>query len=121
MNGSVTGVRSIDIDVSSLTDATRFYRDVWNLTVVETSQSCVHLRATCPAHHVLALHQSIVGPVGRWQMMMAALQGLGGQRILGATKPGQDLAHPVSMATPRGSNAKRAHWTYRTVCGEALA
>lgn len=65
MTVSVKGVRSIDIEVSNLAEALRFYVDVWGLTVVESTRESAYLRATGHYHHIVALHQASGTPFVR--------------------------------------------------------
>ena len=56
-NPIVTGLRSVEIAVSDLTDATRFYEECWGLEVAEKHGSSVYLRGTGQEHHALVLHE----------------------------------------------------------------
>ncbi len=53
----INGVRSVDFGLPDLESATRFYEELWGLTVVAKSPDSVYLRATGPDFYVLALHR----------------------------------------------------------------
>jgi catechol 2,3-dioxygenase len=53
----VTALRSVDIDVPTLTTAERFYTEVWGLTVAARAPGAVYFRGTGDDHHILALHE----------------------------------------------------------------
>ena len=54
---AVDGVRIVDLGVSDLAEAGRFFTEVWRLDRVAERAGSAYLRSTGPAHHVLALHQ----------------------------------------------------------------
>jgi catechol 2,3-dioxygenase len=54
----VTALRSVDLGTPDLARSEAFYRDVWGLERVATSEDVVYLRATGSDHHVVALHRS---------------------------------------------------------------
>jgi catechol-2,3-dioxygenase len=53
----VSGLRGIEIGVPDLAEAELFFTRTWGLTTVSRTHDAIHLRATGPAHHVLALHR----------------------------------------------------------------
>ncbi|HUP07710.1 MAG TPA: VOC family protein [Caldimonas sp.] len=55
--GAITGLRALELGVSSLELSTRFYVDVWGLNVVSEHDGLRYLRAAGPAHHALALRE----------------------------------------------------------------
>ncbi len=55
---AVTGVRKIEMEHADPVRAAKFYTDVWNLNEVVRADGAIYLRATCAAHHVLAIHPS---------------------------------------------------------------
>jgi catechol 2,3-dioxygenase-like lactoylglutathione lyase family enzyme len=65
MSVSVTGVRSVDIEVSNFAEAVRFYTDVWRLEIVHSTNQSAFLRSTARYHHVLGLYQSNGVPLVR--------------------------------------------------------
>jgi catechol 2,3-dioxygenase-like lactoylglutathione lyase family enzyme len=53
----VRGVRSVDLVVTNLDEASRFYEDVWHLSPVEARNDSRYFRGTARYHHVIGLHQ----------------------------------------------------------------
>jgi len=53
----VNGVRSVDLGVPDPKASSAFYTDVWGLSQIEERGGSIYLRATGPAHHVIALHR----------------------------------------------------------------
>lgn len=59
----VTGLRSIDYNVTDVANSARFYENCWGLAPVAQEGGAQYLRATGAEHHIVALHQgSKVGP-----------------------------------------------------------
>ena len=54
----VNGLRRVEIGVSDVALAERFYVDTWQLGVAARIASTVYLRGTGPAHHLLSLTQT---------------------------------------------------------------
>lgn len=54
---SVRAVRGVDLAVTDLKTAERFFTDVWNLETVAAAGDAVWLRATGAFHHVLTLRE----------------------------------------------------------------
>jgi catechol 2,3-dioxygenase len=52
----LTGLRGVDLGVTDVTAQTRFYTDIWRLSVVAEQNGSVYLRGSGAYHHVLALH-----------------------------------------------------------------
>ena len=52
----IRGVRSVELAVSNLEEASRFYEAVWGLAPVEARNDARYFRATGRYHHVLGLH-----------------------------------------------------------------
>jgi catechol 2,3-dioxygenase len=55
-NYLVRGVRGVDITVSNLNFASRFYCDVWNLHLQASTSHAHYLRGTSRYHHILGLY-----------------------------------------------------------------
>jgi len=56
----ICGVRSIELVVSNLDEAARFYEDIWGLKPVATARNdSRYFRGTSRYHHVLGLHQGV--------------------------------------------------------------
>ena len=55
---AITGVRKIEMEHADPVRAVKFYTDTWNLNEVARADGAIYLRATCAAHHVLAIHPS---------------------------------------------------------------
>lgn len=53
----VTAVRSVELGVTDLEAAARFYRDIWALEEVAAANGVRYLRGTGPEHHVVVLHR----------------------------------------------------------------
>lgn len=53
----VRGIRCVDVAVSNLEEASRFYRDVWGLTEVGYSAAARFYRGTGRYHHILGLFE----------------------------------------------------------------
>jgi catechol 2,3-dioxygenase len=54
---NVRAVRCVDVAVSNLEEADRFYRDIWGLTDVANRSAARFYRGTGPHHHVLGLFE----------------------------------------------------------------
>lgn len=54
--GSIRGVRSVDLVVSNLEEAVRFYETVWGLQPVEARNDARYFRGGLGYHHILSLH-----------------------------------------------------------------
>lgn len=54
----IAGLRSVALTVPSLSEAERFYTDVWRLEVADRSAGVVYLRGSGKDHHLLALHEA---------------------------------------------------------------
>jgi catechol 2,3-dioxygenase len=52
----LTGLRSVELGVTDVAAAARFYTDVWGLTPVASPGAAVYRRGTGAAHHLVALH-----------------------------------------------------------------
>lgn len=55
-------LRSVSFDVPDLTEAERFYTEVWCLEVVTRAQDAIWLRGSGRDHHLLALHAAEGAP-----------------------------------------------------------
>jgi catechol 2,3-dioxygenase-like lactoylglutathione lyase family enzyme len=53
----IRGVRSVDLVVSNLDEAARFYETVWGLQPVEAGNDARYFRGGLPYHHILGLHR----------------------------------------------------------------
>lgn len=62
---SVTGVRSIEMDLADVARAARFYSGVWGLTEVQQRDGSRYFRGTGTYHHILALHPAKGAPAFR--------------------------------------------------------
>ena len=54
---TVEWVRSVDLGVPDPKASAKFYTEAWGLTPVADNGNSIHLRATGPFHHVIALHK----------------------------------------------------------------
>jgi catechol 2,3-dioxygenase-like lactoylglutathione lyase family enzyme len=54
---ALTGLRSVELGVTDVAAAARFYTEVWGLTQVAASGDAVYLRGTGAPHHLVALHR----------------------------------------------------------------
>jgi catechol-2,3-dioxygenase len=54
--GLITGLRGVDLGVSDVAAHTRFYTDVWRLSIAAERNGVVYLRGTGEYHHILSLH-----------------------------------------------------------------
>ena len=52
----VRGVRSVELVVTNLEEAARFYETVWNLVPIETRNDSRYFRGTSGYHHLVGLH-----------------------------------------------------------------
>lgn len=55
---SVRAVRAVELGVTDLATATRFFTDVWNLAAVATAADTVDLRGTAAFRHILRLRRA---------------------------------------------------------------
>src|SRR3974390_985026 len=55
---SVHAVRAVELGVTDLETATRFFTDVWNLAPASSTNESVDLRGTATFHHILTLHRA---------------------------------------------------------------
>jgi catechol 2,3-dioxygenase len=53
--GEIAALRAVDIGVTDLSAALRFYRDVWLLELVSDLGGVLHLRGSGPFHHISTL------------------------------------------------------------------
>ncbi len=53
----VTGLRSIDYNVTDVANSARFYENCWGLAPVTQQGGVQYMRATGAEHHIVALHQ----------------------------------------------------------------
>ena len=58
MSYTVRGVRSIELEMSDVPLAIKFFTEVWNLRKSATSNGAAYLRGTRHYHHVLVLHSA---------------------------------------------------------------
>ena len=58
MSYTVRGVRSIELEMSDVPLAIKFFTEVWNLGESATSDRAAYLRGTSHYHHVLVLHSA---------------------------------------------------------------
>lgn len=58
MSYTVRGVRSIELEMSDVPLAIKFFTEVWNLRKSATSNGAAYLRGTSHYHHVLVLHSA---------------------------------------------------------------
>jgi catechol 2,3-dioxygenase-like lactoylglutathione lyase family enzyme len=56
-NGTVSGVRSIELGVRDLHQSAQFYGKVWALEEVASQADTIHFRATGSEHHVLTIRE----------------------------------------------------------------
>ena len=52
----VRGVRSVELVVTNLAEAARFYEEVWRLKPIERRNDSLFLRGSAGYHHLLGLH-----------------------------------------------------------------
>jgi catechol 2,3-dioxygenase len=57
--GLVAALRAVDVGVTDMAEATRFYRDVWLLEPVAEAPGAVWLRGSGQAHHILSLRLAL--------------------------------------------------------------
>src|SRR5712692_4468551 len=57
INAKVTGVRSVELGVTNLTQSVAFYNQVWGLEPVVSEGDTVHLRANGAEHHIVTLRE----------------------------------------------------------------
>ena len=55
---SVHAVRAVELGVTDLDTATRFFTEVWNLAPVSSTNESVDLRGTATFHHILTLRRA---------------------------------------------------------------
>jgi catechol 2,3-dioxygenase-like lactoylglutathione lyase family enzyme len=56
-NARVTGVRSVELGVTNLTQSAAFYSAVWGLEPASSEGDTIHLRANGAEHHVVTLRE----------------------------------------------------------------
>ncbi|WP_207540713.1 VOC family protein [Sabulicella rubraurantiaca] len=98
----VTLLRSVDVGVTDLAQARRFYSEVWLLTEVAEDDGVVRLAGTGPIHHVLTLRESPRPGVLRVELGAsdaAAVDALH-RRIMEAGRPVS--GPPARLARPGG-------------------
>jgi catechol 2,3-dioxygenase len=54
--GWITGLQGVDLGLTDVAAARRFYEDVWRLSPVAERKGSVYLRGSGAYHHILALH-----------------------------------------------------------------
>ena len=113
----VTGVRSVDLGVSDLTKAAKFYQEIWGLDRVAERGGSLYLRGTGAAHHLVALHSRPRGELLRFDLAApdkAAVDALHQQLAaagLGAIDAPAALAEPgegygFAFRDPEGRNVR---------------
>ncbi|MEZ2409014.1 VOC family protein [Bosea sp. RCC_152_1] len=55
---TITGVRSVELELADPERSARFYTDVWHLSEVARAGDTIYLRGTAEFHHILALRPS---------------------------------------------------------------
>lgn len=58
MRTTISGVRSVELELADPERAARFYADVWHLTEIARVGETIYLRGTAGFHHILALRPS---------------------------------------------------------------
>lgn len=56
-SAKVTGVRSVELGVTNLTQSAAFYSAVWGLDPVASDGDTIHLRANSSEHHIVTLRE----------------------------------------------------------------
>src|SRR3954452_24447648 len=109
----VIAIRSVELGVTDLARAEKFYRDVWGLRVADRQDGIVYLRATGTDHHVLALRPHCtaeilsvsfrVNDAAVVEQIAARTEGAGGIVIApSAPNPEPDGGWVMKIATPEG-------------------
>jgi catechol 2,3-dioxygenase len=99
MSCLIRSVRSVELVVSNLDEAMRFYEEVWGLAPVEAGHDRRYFRATGGYHHVLGLHLGPRPAVLRINFDVADRGAIGElhRAIAGA---GGSASAPAELSTP---------------------
>ena len=83
-NARVTGLRSVELGVTNLTQSAAFYSQVWGLEPVVSDGDTIHLRGNGTEHHAVTLRERpTAGPAGR---ALRRREPRGGRRAARAAK-----------------------------------
>jgi catechol 2,3-dioxygenase-like lactoylglutathione lyase family enzyme len=97
----IRGVRSVEVVVSNLSEAARFYADIWQLAPVETRNDAQYFRGTANYHHLLGVHLGAQPAVIRIVFDLADRQAIAHlHRTIEAA--GLKPTPPVELASPGG-------------------
>ncbi|HXP31783.1 MAG TPA: VOC family protein [Stellaceae bacterium] len=99
---SVNGVRSVDLGVTDLKAAAKFYTEIWGLRPVAERAGSVYLRGTGPSHHIVALHARPKGELLRVDLTApdkAAVEAIHAQVREAGSK---DVEKPAPIGEPGG-------------------
>lgn len=98
----VTGLRSVDYNVTDVATSAKFYETCWGLTPVVEVDGVRYLRATGAAHHIVALHE---GPTAGAKCIHFAAddkQAVDGLHAKLAGLGAPIAAPPAALTTPGG-------------------
>lgn len=99
---AISGVRSVDLGVSDLAKATKFYTEVWGLVSVATRPGSVYLRGTGPYHHIVALHARPKGELLRVDMTAADKATVDALHAQVRAAGVREVETPAAIAEPGG-------------------
>ena len=102
MNSAVTGLRSLNIGVTDLEAATRFYTDVWGLRLVERTSDAAYLRATGENYYVLGLYRRSTAAALRVDLRAANKAAVDALYAAVINSSGTTLTHPANLDAPGG-------------------
>src|SRR5580700_5474109 len=97
----IRGLRGIEMVVTNLEEAARFYETVWNLTPVERRNDAIYFRGTAGYHHIIGLHRGAQPAVVRIVFDVAGRQAVDAL-CKAVTAAGCKASVPAELTLPGG-------------------
>jgi catechol-2,3-dioxygenase len=98
----VRALRAVDLGVTDLAAATRFFTEVWNLQRVAEQSGVTYLRATGGFQYVLSLRQTAKAELVRVVFDAAGRATLDGLRAQVEASGGREIGAVAALGTPGG-------------------
>src|SRR5262245_61136865 len=103
--GWITGLQGVDLGVTDVAAARRFYTEVWRLSPVAERDGSVYLRGSGAYHHVLSLHRRPRPELLRINLAAADRSAVDAVHANVARTGAKALVPPAESAEPGGGYA----------------